>query len=57
MRNETYKLVFKDGTSVCIWCKKEKIDETITLAQYRKLDRIEQVNRKNDKVNHKPFMI
>lgn len=57
MRNETFKVYFKDNTNKYLWCKKNEIEEHITVAEFRKLDHIEQINRKDDKVNHKPFTI
>lgn len=57
MKNETFKIVFKDGTFVYFYCKKNEIEEEMTVAQFRKLDHIEYLNRGEDKVNHRHFTI
>ena len=57
MRFETFRIYFTDGTTKCVYCKKNDIEEYITVAELRRLDYIQQVNREGDKVNHKAFTI
>lgn len=57
MKNETFKAVYKDGTEEFFYCKKGEIENYMTVANYRKLDHIEYVNRAEDKTKHKHFMI
>ena len=57
MRRETYAVFFKDGTKKYLYCKKNEIEEEITIAEYRKLDHIQQLNRGADPVKHRPFTI
>lgn len=57
MKNETFVVYFTDGTTKPFYCKKNEVEQYITIAEYRKLDHIEQLNRGTDKVNHRSFTI
>ncbi len=56
-RGETFVIYFTDNTKKCIWCRKNEIEQYVTVAELRKLDHIQQLNRGDDKVNHRPFTI
>lgn len=56
-RYETYAIHFTDGTSKCVYCRKIDLEDEISIAEYRKLDYIQQLNKGDDKVNHRPFTI
>ena len=57
MRNETFIVYFTDGTKKPIYCRKNEIEQYLTIAEYKRLECIKQLNRGNDKVNHRPFTI
>lgn len=57
MKDYTFKAIYKDGTEELFYCKKNEIENYMTVANYRKLCHIEYVNREDDKVAHRPFKI
>lgn len=54
---QTWIIVYTDENRLkdVLYCKKDEIEKYITLKQYRELDHIEVMNRRNDKVKHRPI--
>lgn len=55
--NRTYQINFNDGTNKLVYCKKEELENYISIAEYRKLKDVTIMNSSKDKVNHKPIVI
>lgn len=55
--NRTYQINFNDGTNKLVYCKKEELENYITIAEYRKLKDVTILNTLKDKVNHRPIVI